>query len=363
MNLSQILKSIRPLHAPSMKKARLRQTQLTKPLNSLGLLESIAIQVAGITRSEIPVLGKKRVLLCAADHGVAAEGVSAYPASVTPMMVLNFLNGGGAINALSRQAGAEVRVVDVGVNADLPSHPQLLKSKIRRGTRNFHHEPAMTPDEREKALALGVSLADRARKDKVRWIALGEMGIGNSASAAALMASLLPCAVKDVTGFGTGIDRAQWRAKCEIISSALRRYHLNPTQPLKALDTVGGLEIVVLTGIILGGAKNRIPVVVDGFITSAAFLAAYRLAPRVRDYCFFSHRSEEPGHTQFFERLKIEPLLSLKMRLGEGSGAALALPLLEAAIRIHREMATFSSAQVPTRLKKKKTNPRVSSPR
>jgi nicotinate-nucleotide--dimethylbenzimidazole phosphoribosyltransferase len=355
MNLSKVVKLIRPLHEPSLQKARRRQDQLTKPLHSLGLLESIAVQVAGITGREIPPLGKKRVILCAADHGVAAEGVSAYPASVTPMMVLNFLKGGGAINALSRQAGAEVKVVDVGVNADLPSHPKLLKAKIRRGTRNFKQEPAMTEKECEKALDLGLALADQAKKDKVQWIALGEMGIGNSTSAAALMAALLPCAVEDVTGFGTGIDRAQWGIKCAVITEALGRYALNEKDPLKALTTVGGLEIAALTGVILGSAKNRIPVVVDGFISSAAFLVAYRLAPRVKDYCFFSHRSEEPGHSKFFKMLETEPLLNLKMRLGEGSGAALALPLLESALRVHLEMATFASANVPTKLKKKKS--------
>jgi nicotinate-nucleotide--dimethylbenzimidazole phosphoribosyltransferase len=361
VNLSKVLKAIRPLHLPSMKKARQHQDHLTKPLHSLGILETLAIQVAGITRAPLPVLGKKRVILCAADHGIAAEGVSAFPASVTPMMVLNFLKGGGAINALARQAGAEVLVVDVGVNADLPVHPQLRNAKIRRGTRNFKVEAAMTQDECEKALALGLQLADQAKKDKVQWIALGEMGIGNTTSAAALMASLLPCAVEDVTGFGTGIDRAQWMIKCKIISDALRRYALDPRKPLQALQCVGGLEIATLTGVILGGAKNRIPMVVDGFITSAAFLVAYRLSPKVRDFCFFSHRSEEPGHTKFFEMLETEPLLSLKMRLGEGSGAALALPLLEGAVRAHREMATFSSAKVPTRLKNKKTVRKTSS--
>jgi nicotinate-nucleotide--dimethylbenzimidazole phosphoribosyltransferase len=362
MNLSKVIKAIRPLHPSSMKKARQHQDHLTKPLHSLGILESIAIQVAGITRTPIPPLGKKRVILCAADHGVAAEGVSAFPASVTPMMVLNFLKGGGAINALARQAGAEVLVVDAGVNADLPAHPQLRNAKIRRGTRNFKVEAAMTREECEKALALGIQLAGQAKKDKVQWIALGEMGIGNTTSAAALMASLLPCAVEDVTGFGTGIDRAQWMIKCKIISEALRHYALTPSKPLEALQSVGGLEIATLTGVVLGSAKNRIPVVVDGFITSAAFLVAYRLSPQVRDFCFFSHRSEEPGHTKFFETLETEPLLNLKMRLGEGSGAALALPLLEAAIRTHREMATFSSAKVPTRLKNKKTIRKTSSP-
>jgi nicotinate-nucleotide--dimethylbenzimidazole phosphoribosyltransferase len=362
MKLSKIISSIRPLNSKAMKKAENHQSQLTKPNKSLGTLESIAIRVSGITGHEIPSLGKKRIILCAADHGVTVEGVSAYPSTVTPMMVINFLKGGAAINALARQAGAEVQIVDVGVADNLPKHPKLISAKIRFGTRNLKEEPAMTSNECIQALKLGLKLADQAKKDKVKWVVLGEMGIGNTTSAAALMASLLPCAVKDVTGFGTGINHAQWMIKCRIISEALQRHSLNTLKPLQSLQCVGGLEIATLCGIVLGCAKNRIPLVVDGFITSAAFLVAYRITPKVRDFCFFSHRSEEPGHNKFFEILETEPLLNFKMRLGEGTGGTLALNILESALRVHKEMATFTSAKIPTKIKNPKTVRKSSTP-
>jgi nicotinate-nucleotide--dimethylbenzimidazole phosphoribosyltransferase len=355
MNLSKVIFSISPLHEKALEKAENRQAQLTKPAQSLGRLEDIAIQLAGITGEAIPSLGKKRVILCAADHGISAEGVSAFPATVTSMMVLNFLTGGAAINALARQAGAEVQVVDVGVAADLPKNKKLISAKIAKSTKNFKAEPAMTDKQCEAAVQLGLKLADQAKKDKIKWVALGEMGIGNSTSAAALMAALLPCAVEDVTGFGTGINHEQWLVKCKVINDGLKLHESYLINPLEALRRLGGLEIAALTGVILGCAKNRIPIVVDGFITSSAFLVAYRLNPLVKDFTFFSHLSEEPGHAKFFQMLKTQPLLSLKMRLGEGSGAALALNILEAAVRTHAEMATFESAKVPTKLEKKKT--------
>lgn len=356
MNLPSFLSALPRLDEKAMQKARNRQAQLTKPAGSLGRLESIAIQVAGITGEAIPSLGKKRVILCAADHGVSEEGVSAFPPAVTPLMVANFLKGGAAINALAKQAGAEVQVVDVGVAVDLPKNRQLIAAKVAKGTRNFKQGPAMTPAECQKALDWGLKLASQARKDKVKWVVLGEMGIANTTSAAALMASLLPCAVEDVTGFGTGIDRTQWMNKCRVIQSSLKLHSLKPERPLEALQRVGGLEIAALTGVVLGCVKNRIPVIVDGFITSSAFLVAYRLNPRVKDFAFFSHRSEEPGHTKFYEMLGVEPLLNLQMRLGEGTGGALALNILEAALRVHAQMATFEGAKVPKKLEKGKTS-------
>ncbi len=354
MNLSKLVSSIPELHSKAIQEAQKRQAQLTKPAGSLGRLETIAVQVAGITGQAVPSLGKKRVILCAGDHGVAAEGVSAFPSTVTPMMVLNFLKGGAAINALARQAGAEVQVVDVGVAAELPKNRQLIQAKVAKGTRNFKVESAMTEAECQKAIEWGVRLADTAKKDKVKWVVLGEMGIGNTTSAAALMAALLPCAVEDVTGYGTGIDRAQWMNKCRVIQEALQFHRLGVEKPLEALQKVGGLEIAALTGVVLGCAKNRIPLVVDGFITSSAFLVAHRLNPKVKDFAFFSHRSEEPGHTKFYEMLGGEPLLNLQMRLGEGTGGALALNILEAAVRAHAQMATFESAKVPKKIENKK---------
>lgn len=359
MNLSKYISSIPHLHSKAMREAEKRQAQLTKPSGSLGRLEEIVVQVAGITGKAIPTPGKKRVLLFAADHGITAENVSAYPSAVTLMMVLNFLKGGAAINALARQAGAEVQVIDVGVAADLPKNRKLVAAKIRKGARNFKIEPALTPAECQQALEVGIGLVQQARKDNVKWVVLGEMGIGNTTPAAALMAGLLPCAVEDVTGYGTGINRSQWMNKCRVIQESLKRYELTPEQPLQALQKVGGFEIAALTGVVLACAKNRIPVVVDGFITSASFLVAYRLNPRVRNYAFFSHRSEEPGHAKFYEMLGVEPLLDLRMRLGEGTGGALALNILESAVRVHAEMATFESAKVP---RKTESKPKGSKP-
>ena len=354
MNLSKVISAIPPLDPEAMREAEGRQAQLTKPAKSLGRLEDIAVQVAGITGEAVPALGKKRVILCAGDHGITVEGVSAYPSAVTPMMVLNFLKGGAAINALARQAGAEVLVVDAGVAAELPSNKKLVNAKISKGTKNFKAGPAMTEGECAKALELGIGLAGKAKRDKVKWAVLGEMGIGNTTSAAALMAALLPCAVEDVTGFGTGIDRAQWSVKCRVIQEGLNLHKPSPAYPLQALQCLGGLEIAALAGVVLGCARNRIPVVVDGFITSAAFLAAYRMAPRVKDFAFFSHLSEEPGHAKFYEMLGVKPLLDLNMRLGEGTGGALALNILESALRAHAEMATFESAKVPTKIPRPK---------
>jgi len=354
VSLSKTIATIQPLNGAAMHQALEHQAQLTKPAKSLGRLEDIAVQVAGITAEAIPKLGKKRVILCAADHGVTVEGVSAFPSGVTPMMVLNFLNGGAAINALSRQANAEVQVVDVGVAADLPKNKKLISAKVAKGTKNFKVEAAMSEKECQKAIEIGLKLADQAKKDKIHWVALGEMGIGNTTSAAALMAALLPCAVEDVTGFGTGINREQWLNKCRVIGEALKLHQPNLDKPLEALRRLGGFEIAALTGVILGCAKNRIPVVVDGFITSSAFLVAYRLNELVKDCAFFSHLSEEPGHAKFYEMLGVQPLLHLKMRLGEGSGAALALNILESALRTHAEMATFESAKVPTKIEKSK---------
>jgi len=354
MNLSKIIASIPPLDEKAMKQAEERQDLLAKPAGSLGWLEDIAIQVAGITGEAVPPLGKKRVLLATGDHGVAAEGVCDPASLPTVKAIRNLLKGGAAINALAKQAGAEVLVVDLGVTGDLPKHKELIRAKVAEGTKNFLHGPAMTPDQCQKAFETGLSLADRAAADKVRWVVLGELGAGNSASAAALMAGLLPCAVEDVTGFGAGVSRPQWLVKCRVVQEALTRHKPQPTQPLEALCRLGGFETAALAGVVLGCAKNRIPMVADGFNTSAAFLVAYRLAPQVLDYTFFSHFSEEPGHVKFFEMLETGPILDLSLRLGEGTGGALALNILEGALRAHSEMATLDEVKVMVPSKKKR---------
>jgi nicotinate-nucleotide--dimethylbenzimidazole phosphoribosyltransferase len=357
MNLPDLIASIPPLDQKAMQKAEKRQARLTRPAKSLGWLEEIAIQVAGITGREIPLLGKKRVFLCAADHGLSGEGSPALFPKITPATVLKFLQGGAAVNALARQAGAEVQVVDVGVAADIPKHKQLLSAKIARGTGNFRVEAAMTESQCLRALELGIQLATQAKKDKIRWVVLGEIGTASSISAAALMAALLPAAIEDVMGFGGAMDRTQWMSKCRIIQEGLRLHQPQPSKPLEALRRLGGLELAVLAGVVLGCAKNRIPVVADGFISSAAFLAAYRLAPKVLDFTFFSHFSEEPGHAKFYEMLQTGPILDLDLRLGEGTGGVLALNILESAVRVHAQMAAYGSTKPSLKNLRKKTTP------
>jgi nicotinate-nucleotide--dimethylbenzimidazole phosphoribosyltransferase len=352
MDLPKILSSIPPLDEKAMDQAERHQDRLAKPVGSLGWLEDIAIQVAGITGEAIPRLGKKRVLLVAGDHGVAAEGPGEASRVPTRKRILQALRGGAAINALARQARAELQVADLGTVGELPKHKGLLKAKVAEGTMNFLRGPAMTPDGCARAFETGLALAEKAAKDRTRWVILGEMGAGNSVSAAALMAGLLPCAVEDVTG--NGLPRTHWSVHCRVVQEALTRHQPLLSQPLEALRRLGGFETAALVGLILGCAKNRIPMVADGFNTSAAFLVAYRLSPKVLDFTFFSHFSEEPGHGKFFEMLETGPILDLSLRLGEGTGGALALNILEGALRVHAEMDPLVPSQIPAAQKKKK---------
>ena len=308
-----------------------RQRELTKPLGSLGKLESIAVRLAAIQRRDRPASFGRRVVVFAANHGVTAEGVSPYPAEVTAQMVSNFGAGGAAINALARAAQADVAVVDVGVSP---------------GTRNFSREPAMTEGEMKGAFERGRAEASRARTDGVVLLGLGEMGIGNTTAASAITAALTGLPPARVTGAGTGLDEAGRRHKCEVIERALGLHELSPGEPLEVLRSVGGLEIAALAGLSLEAASQRLAIVVDGFIASAAFAVAWKLDPGVKDYAFFSHLSTEPGHRALLDFLGVEPLLDLGLRLGEGTGAALAMPLLGAAAAAHNDMATFAEAGV-----------------
>jgi nicotinate-nucleotide--dimethylbenzimidazole phosphoribosyltransferase len=319
---------------------------LTKPLGSLGRLEGIArayCLAKGIVK---PRLRKKRIYCFAGDHGVAAEGVSAYPSAVTPQMVRNMLAGGAAINALSRQANAELQVVDVGVADPLEGATGLVRRKIQPGTANIARGPAMTRIDVEAAVEVGIKLAGVAASESVDLLGTGEMGIANSTSASALLAAYLHCDPADVTGRGTGIDDARLRHKTDVIARALEVNRKFLADPVDTLAALGGFEIAAICGLALGGAANRIPVVVDGFISSAGACAAAMIKPEVREYLFFSHRSAEHGHSEFFKLSNAEPILSLDMRLGEGTGAALAMMIIEAAMRAYNEMATFSSAGV-----------------
>lgn len=343
--IEQVARTISPLDASAANRARMRLDSLTKPPGSLGRLEEIAVHLAGMAGETAPPVSPATVLVVAGDHGVTAEGVSAYPSEVTPQMVLNFLRGGAAINVLSRAAGARVRVVDAGVAADL-EHPDLTVHKVRRGTGNICREPAMTRSEAEQAISHGLDLAEEEAARGTRVIALGEMGIGNTTPSAAVLAVFGGHPPEQVVGRGTGVDEEGLKRKAEAVRRALALHHPDPSDPIGVLAAVGGLEIATLTGILLGAAAHRIPVVIDGFITGAAALVAVRIAPSAADYVIASHRSAEAGHSLMLELLNLKPLLELELRLGEGSGAALALPLLHAAHRIMTEMATFGEAGV-----------------
>ena len=316
----------------------------TKPQGALGLLEGLALQLGLIQRSESPALHNPQMVVFAADHGIAAEGVSAYPQAVTVQMVGNMLAGGAAINVFARQHGFALRVVDAGVAAELPAHPQLLPRKIALGTKNLCHEPAMSRLEAQAALTAGLQVMQALPGNVV---AFGEMGIANTSPAALLLARLTGASIEDATGRGTGLDDAQLRHKQSVLTRALARHPA--TEPLDAvgeLAALGGFEIAMMAGAMLQAASERRVVLVDGFIAGAAALVAQALAPQVRDYLVFCHRSAEIGHRLLLAHLQAKPLLELDLRLGEGTGALLAWPLVQSAANFLNEMASFESAGV-----------------
>ena len=319
---------------------------LTKPQGSLGRLEEIVMKYALATGTTDPVLSRKKIFCFAADHGVAVEGVSAYPAEVTPQMVYNMLDGGAAINVLSRHAGADLDVVDIGVNHDFADHPMLRQCKVQYGSSNMAEGPAMSVDDTLKALMSGAALALEARNEGYHLLGTGEMGIANTTPATALYASLLGLPVETITGRGTGIDDTALARKISVIQRSIEVNRLNLSTPLETLAALGGYEIAGICGLILGAASVGMPVVVDGFISSAAAVCAMKLSGEVSDYLFFSHLSNEQGHRAVMQSLGARPILDLDLRLGEGTGAALAMQLIEASIKIYHEMATFSSASV-----------------
>lgn len=326
--------------------ARRRQDILTKPSGSLGLLEDLSVQLAGITGKERPRFARKAVITMAADHGVVVEGVSAYPAEVTPQMVLNILRGGAAINVLARQAGAAVRVVDIGVAYDFENVQGLIQRKIAYGTMNMLKGPAMTRDQAETAIQVGMDVVRAEIEQGLDLVATGDMGIGNTTASSAITAVLTGQPVEQVTGRGTGLDDAGLSKKVKIIKEAVRINAPDPKDALDVLSKVGGFEIAGLVGVILGAAAQRVPVVIDGFISGAAALVAAELVPAVKPYMIASHQSVEVGHRAIWNRLGLHPLLNLGLRLGEGTGAVLAFHLVEAASRILDEMATFAEAGV-----------------
>jgi len=352
--MEKILSLLRQIVSPDqelMEKARQRLDSLTKPRGSLGRLEELAWQVVGITRKENPSLKSKVIITMAADHGVVEEGVSAYPREVTAQMVYNFLGGGAGINVLARHAGARVTVVDMGVAADLGRHPHLINKKIGCGTRNITRGPAMTREESIRAVEAGLEIVKEELTGGMDIVGTGDMGIGNTTSSSAIVATFTGEKVGKVTGRGTGIDDQTLGWKIEVVEKSLAINKPDPRNPLEVLEKVGGFEIGGLVGVILEGAANRIPVVIDGFISGAAALIACTLEPKVKDYLIASHCSAEPGHRVILDFLGLKPILNLNLRLGEGTGAVLGMFLVEAAVKILTEMATFQEAGVSEKIK------------
>jgi nicotinate-nucleotide--dimethylbenzimidazole phosphoribosyltransferase len=344
--LEATLQSIGEPNLEAAQAAQKRLDNLTKPLGALGIMEQIVVRLAAIQGKTIPELGAKVVMVMAGDHGVVAEGVSAYPQEVTPQMVLNFLNNGAAINVFSNYTGSKVVVTDVGVMSPAIEHPRLNVRKIREGTRNMAREAAMTEAEAVAAIEVGIELVQAEIDAGATLVATGEMGIGNTTPSSAILAVFSGVDLDIITGRGTGLDDSGRHKKIAVIKQALELNQPDPGQPLDVLKKVGGLEIAALTGVIIGAAARRVPVVVDGFISSAAALMACKMNQRCQDFLFASHLSQEPGHRIMLEYMGLQPILHLDLRLGEGTGAVLTFPIFEAAVKVMKEMATFGEAGV-----------------
>ncbi|MFI5295389.1 MAG: nicotinate-nucleotide--dimethylbenzimidazole phosphoribosyltransferase [Thermodesulfovibrionales bacterium] len=338
--------SIKPVSEEWYAAAQKHLDNLTKPPGSLGRLEEFARRLVAITENRKPSLDKKVIFTLAGDHGVVAEGVSAYPKEVTPQMVFNFLRGGAGINVLARHAGSEIVVVDIGVDHDFGEVEGLLNMKVMKGTRNFAKGPAMTRDEAMKCVESGIELANGYAKKGYRIIGTGDMGIGNTTPSSAIASVLTGAPVSEVTGKGTGISDEALLRKIKVIEDAIRLNKPDPKDAIDVLSKVGGTEIGGIAGVILGAASNRIPVIIDGFISTAGALVAYTIEPAVGDYMFAAHNSVEKGHRVMLERMGLTPIVDLGLRLGEGTGAALAMLMIEAGLKIYKEMATFQEAGV-----------------
>lgn len=346
MSIETIISRIQPLDQQAMNSARARQNTLTKPQGSLGRLESLSIQMAGITGQVRPQIQHKVVTVMAGDHGVVAEGVSAFPQEVTPQMALNFLYGGAAINVLSKHVGARVVIVDMGVAAAMDAHPGLISRRVGSGTGNIAKGPAMTRTQAEESILSGVEIVEAEIARGLDILATGDMGIGNTTPSAAIACVVTGKSASEIVGRGTGVNDEGLRRKISAVENALKINQPDPCDGLDILSKVGGFEIGGLVGAILGAAANRRPVVIDGFISTAAAIIAATIAPQVKDYLIAAHCSQELGHRLMMEWLGVEPLLDMHMRLGEGTGAALAMSLVEASCKILDEMATFGEAGV-----------------
>ena len=349
ITLEQAIRRIGPADAEARRRAEARQLRLTKPPGSLGSLEQVSVQLAGIFATEKPQIRGKAVIVAAADHGVVAQGVTGYPQAVTGQMVQNFLAGGAAVSVLSRLLGVRQIIVDAGVAGGIQDHPDLRRLSAGRGTDDITLGPAMSSRQAEQCLTAGVNLAVEAARSGADLIAAGDMGIGNTTAASAIAAAVTGKSARETTGRGTGRTPEELEHKAEVVQRALAVNRPDPGDPLGVLAKVGGFEIGVLAGVVLGGAVMRRAVVLDGFISGAAALLALLLCPATRDYMIASHRSDERGHPVVLAHLGLSPLLDLGMRLGEGSGAVLAMPIIAGASACLGEMATFDEAGVSDR--------------
>ncbi len=360
MSVREVIQKIQPVKQELYEVAQRRLDSLTKPQGSLGRLEEFAKRLVSITENTMPVLDKKIIFTFAGDHGVADEGVSAYPKEVTRQMVFNFLKGGAGINVLARHAGADVVVIDIGVDYDFPKagdgpdfNPTkgetaglFISKKVVMGTKNMRKGSAMTSQEAEQCINVGIELAAGYAKRGYKIFATGEMGIANTTPSSAIAAVLTGRPISEVTGRGTGISDEALKSKIRVVEDAISLNKPDPSDPLDVLAKVGGAEIGGIAGLIIGAATKRIPVVIDGFISTAGALIAYCLEPKIKDYMFAAHNSAEIGHRAMLEKIGLRPILDLDLRLGEGTGAALAMLMIEAGLKIYKEMATFGEAGV-----------------
>ena len=346
MTLEQIIKQIKPINLDLLDEAQRRLDNLTKPVGSLGRLEEIARQVVAITEKRNPTFSGKTIITMAGDHGVAAEGVSAYPQEVTPQMVYNFLRGGAAINVLARHVGVKVVIVDMGVATELDPHPDLIVKKVDFGTKNMAQGSAMSREQAIQAIEAGIEVAQSEIQKGMDILGTGDMGIANTTPSSAIVAVITGAPVAKVTGRGTGIDDKTLNHKIQVIQRVLEVNSPNPDDPIDVLAKVGGYEIGGIAGAILGAAAASIPVVIDGFISTAGALIAAEICPTVKQYMFSAHNSVEIGHKVMLEFLGLAPIVDLNLRLGEGTGAALGIGIIEAAVKILNEMASFEEAGV-----------------
>lgn len=348
--IKHLIESIKPLDEKAMREARKRQDDLTKPQGSLGQLESLSIQIAGIKGISRPKIKNKVIFTLAGDHGVTKEAVSAYPSEVTAQMVYNFLRGGAAINVLARLIGARVIVADLGVGSIIEPHQNLKNKKIAMGTKDILNGPAMTHQEAIRSIEAGIELVEEELEKGIDIIGTGDMGIGNTTSSSAITTVITGADVSLVTGKGTGLDEEGLKRKVNVIKKAIEINKPDPKDPIDILSKLGGFEIGGIAGIIIAASCYRIPVVIDGFISGAASLISMLISPKVKSFLIASHQSAEPGHKIILDHLGLKPLLNLDLRLGEGTGSALGIFLAEASLKILNEMATFSEAGVSQKM-------------